>query len=175
MMNIFEFSEKIVRVFSIIPHPKPDRVNPYPCCPDHDFMTDWYRGHTWQEFQKPLEEGTLDSEFMPTYPEAFIYFLPSVLRYTLESYETKNDNIWEWVTNADITCRPIADWIEVLVPLFEEPYLTDIKEIRKSLEPEQIKIISEYLLFFLEVSPMEREQFRNDIRRTLEEVWLESN
>ena len=174
-MNIFEFNEKIDRVFSLIPHPKPDRINPYPCCPDHDGMTDWYREHTWREFQKLLEEDTLDSEFMPTYPEAFIYFLPAVLRYTLESYEMKKDNIWEWVIKAGITCRPISDWIEVLVPLFEEPYLTDIKEIRKSLEPEQIKIITEYLLFFLAVSPFEQEQFKNEIRRALNEVWLASN
>jgi hypothetical protein len=173
VMNILEFNNKIAKVFSLIPHPKPDRINPYPCCTDHDIMTDWYREHTWQEFQKLLEEDTLDPEFMPTYPDAYIYFLPAVLRYTLESYEIKKDNIWEWVSNGKITCRPIADWIKVLVPLFEEPYLTDIKDICKILEPEQIKVISDYLSFFLEVSPIEQEQFRKDIRRALNEVWLE--
>ena len=106
--NIFDLKTRIAREFALTPHPSPDRINPYPCCTEHDKMTEWFQRHTWEDFQVELEKGTLDSEFMPSDPEGYIYFLPSVLLYTLESYEAQTDKIWEWNVISGITCSPIG-------------------------------------------------------------------
>jgi hypothetical protein len=163
--------KKIDRAFSPVPHPAPDKINPYPCCPDHDGMTEWFRAHTRRESQELLKEGTLDSEFMPSEPEAFIYFLPAVLRYALEAHESQRDQIWEWKEISGITCAPVSHWIEVLVPLWEEPFLADFLEIRERCTPEQRNVIVEYLEYFLRASPVEQDGFRENIQRALQNVW----
>jgi hypothetical protein len=171
--NVSDLKTRIVSEFALILHPKPDQINPYPCCPEHDGMTEWFQAHTWKDFQKELEKGTLDSEFMPFEPEGYKYFLPGVLLYTLESYEIQKEKIWEWKIISGITCAPISNWIEVLIPLFEEPYITNFQKIRKIFNNNQIKIIRQYLSYFDNVSPIEEEEFRKDIRKALREFWVE--
>jgi hypothetical protein len=170
-MAILDLKESIIREFSIIPRPKPDKINPYPCCPEHDGMTEWFRNHDWKDFKKELEKDTLDSEFMPSEPEGFIYFLPAVLLYTLESYEKKKEKLWEWSTIEGISCAPISNWIEVLIPLFDDPNVQNYIEIRSLLNDKQVKLNGKYLSFFRDVSPKDEEAFRNNIQKALIEIW----
>jgi hypothetical protein len=170
-MTIENLKESIIREFSIVPHPKPDQINPYPCCPEHDGMTEWLRIHTWQEFKEELEKDTLDSEFMPSEPEGFIYFLPAVLLYTLESYEKEKENIWDWKIISGISCAPISNWIEVLIPLFDNPNAQTYIKIRSMLNEKQVKVIENYLSYFRDISPKDEEAFRNHIQKALIEIW----
>ena len=110
---------------------------------------------------------------MPFEPEGYRYFLPAVLLYTLESYEIQKEKIWEWKILSGVTCAPIANWIGVLIPIFEEPYLINYQEKRKILTNNQIKIIRKYLSYFDNVSPIEEEEFRKNIQRALREFWVE--
>lgn len=180
--TVLSIKENIAKSFSSIGRPSSyRRINPYPCCPDHDSMTEWYASHTWQEFEDILKEGTLDSEFMPREPDGYVYFLPAVLRYTLEAYEEKREQIWNlaYIEKDDVhkvTCAPISDWIRVLIPLYDQlDYRVKFNDVIARLENEQTKIIVEYLSFFLTVCPYREERFRNDIKRALDEVWLPLN
>ncbi|MFN8381525.1 MAG: hypothetical protein U0V02_06280 [Anaerolineales bacterium] len=171
--NIFDLKTRIVSEFGFLSHPKPDQINPYPCCIEHDAMTEWFQKHTWKDFQEELKKGTLDSEFMPNEPEGYIYFLPAVLLYTLESYEIHAENIWEWKTISETTCAPISYWITVLIPVFNKPIIANYQEKRKKFNHNQIKVIQDYLSFFIDVSPDEEANFKKDARIAIQELWNE--
>jgi hypothetical protein len=172
--DVVRLREEISRAFAPVPHPGADEINPCPCCPDHDAMTAWWGVHTWQDFEAALEAGTLDSEFMPSLPAGYQYFLPAVLRYTLGAYSRDGDGIWESTSVRGACCGPVASWIDkVLVPVFADPHITDFKENVRRLDLAQRAVAAECLTFFLERCPDEEGRFREDLRRALVEVWSE--
>jgi hypothetical protein len=169
--DVSRLKEQIVRAFSPVPHPAPDRINPYPCCDDHDRMTEWYREHTCEEFLRELGTGTLDAEFMPYEQEGFVYFLPAVLLYTLDCFAARGEAIWESSVTSGIGCSPVSNWIEVLIPLWDDQSRARYAAIKETLTQPQLQAVRDYLSFFRDVSPADEERFREDIQRTLIETW----
>src|SRR5262245_54507314 len=60
MSDWVKIREKIIEVFANAPRPNLDTVSIIGCCERHEHDFDWYRRHTWQEFENAIETRGFD-------------------------------------------------------------------------------------------------------------------
>jgi hypothetical protein len=88
-VNIFE-------AFANAPRPDLERLPIIGCCEQHEKDFEWYRRHTWQEFENAIESRGFDSaDFVAIHPLAFHYFTPGVLGTAIKRLSKDAEKYWD--------------------------------------------------------------------------------
>lgn len=153
--------EKITKAFGDVPRPNFKAIRELGCCEEHDSDFDWYRRHTWQEFEKEITAAHFDVfQFGSLHPIAYHYFAPGLLLGTLESIVTDTDeyHLWE------------EDWVRNLTPLKSsvERFRADYLPLFTATQREAVAC---HLEFFNEWDVERRGYSDKDIERALAQVW----
>src|SRR5215475_8109 len=95
MSDWVKIRENIFDVFATVPRPNFNTVSIIGCCERHEQDFDWYRRHTWQEFEHASETRGFDpADFAAIHPLAFHYFTPGVLRTAIKHLATNAEKYW---------------------------------------------------------------------------------
>jgi hypothetical protein len=89
----------------------------------HEQDFDWYRRHTWQDFEHAIETRGFDSaDFVVIHPLAFHYFTPGVLRAAIKRLATDTEKYWDaesWIHHYIIAPYRLDTFKKQYLPPFE--------------------------------------------------------
>ena len=95
MSNWIELRQKLFIAFADTPRPDLASIPVIGCCEKHEQDFDWYRHHTWQDFETAIETRGFDSaDFVAIHPLAFHYFTPGVMSAALRRLSTDPEKDW---------------------------------------------------------------------------------
>lgn len=152
---------KIIDAFSGAARPDFGSVHPLGCCEEHESDFEWYRHHSWKEFEEELPSGRFDPfEFPALAPSAYHYLAPGILLATLHSIGTNPDSSPSWE----------QEWVNTLTPL--EGY---VEKFRRDYLPlfslEQREAVVSHLNLFNDWLIEMKGEGDDDIGRAVNRVW----
>ena len=118
-----EIRERLSDAFSNVPRPDLNIISIIGCCERHEQDFDWYRRHTWQEFEHASETRGVDpADFVAIHPLAFHYFTPGVLRTAIKHLATDAEKYWDdesWIHHYIIDPYRPDGFRKQYLPLYE--------------------------------------------------------
>jgi hypothetical protein len=133
MSDWVKIREKIIDVFAKAPRPNLDTVSIIGCCERHEQDFDWYRRHTWQEFENAIETRGFDAaDFVAIHPLAFHYFTPGVLSTAIKRLVTDSEKYWDdesWIRLYIIAPYRLDDFKKQYLPHFKLEQRLAVSEI----------------------------------------------
>lgn len=151
---------EIIAAFADVEQPDLRAIYPLGCCEDHEPDYQWYRRHSWQEFESELPTGRFDPfDFGSIHPVAFHYFSPGVLLATRDAMlSNAQRHVWLW------DC-----WVHIFVPMVEDLDRFSREKFPFFSDPQR-KVVANHLLSYLETKPYGD----TDIERAITDVWWQS-
>lgn len=123
--------QKLFKAFANVPRPDFDLIPILGCCEAHEADFDWYRHHTWQEFEIAIESRGFDPyDFIAIHPQAFHYFTPGVLSVAIQQIMTDPYKYWDyesWIQHYIVD--PAGKFREEKLPYFDVDQRGVIAEI----------------------------------------------
>ena len=121
MSDWIDLRQKLFDAFANVPRPDFDLIPILGCCETHEADFDWYRHHTWQEFETALDVRGFDSaDFIAIHPLAFHYFTPGVLSAAMQRITTDPYKFWDaesWIQHYIVD--PAGKFKEGNLPYFD--------------------------------------------------------
>jgi hypothetical protein len=118
-----EIRERLSDAFSNVPRPDLNTISIIGCCERHEQDFDWYRHHTWQEFEHASETRGFDpADFVAIHPLAFHYFTPGVLGTAIKHLATDAEKYWDddsWIHHYIIGAYRVDEFKKQYLPLYE--------------------------------------------------------
>ena len=103
MIDWVQVRQRIFDAFANVEKPDFSSIPILGCCERHEQDFDWYRRHTWQEFETARESRGFDSaDFVAIHPLAFHYFTPGVLCTAIKHLATDAEKYWDdesWISH----------------------------------------------------------------------------
>lgn len=123
--------QKLFKAFANVPRPDFGLIPILGCCEAHEADFDWYRHHTWQEFEISAESRGFDpADFIAIHPQAFHYFTPGVLSVAMQRIMTDPYKYWDyesWIQHYIVD--PAGEFKEKNLPYFDAAQRLVIAEI----------------------------------------------
>src|SRR5439155_3805773 len=132
-MTIAVERNDILAAFAEVPRPDLKSIHPIGCCEDHEPDFDWYRKHSWQEFEAELPTARFDPfDFATVHPLVFQYFAPGIMLATLSWLVSKSGSD-DWLPDSWVMkFAPLQEFTKRFtneyLPLFSSPQRTVIAE-----------------------------------------------
>ncbi len=131
MSNWVGLQQKLFNAFANVSRPDFEAIPILGCCGMHEADFDWYRHHTWQEFETALETRGFDpGDFIAIHPQAFHYFTPGVLSAAIQRIATDLHKRWDdesWIQHYIVD--PAGEFKEKNLPYFDAAQRLVIAEI----------------------------------------------
>jgi hypothetical protein len=175
MVDWVQIRQRVFDAFGNVTKPEFSSIPILGCCERHEQDFDWYRHHTWQEFETASESRGFDpADFAAIHPLAFHYFTPGVLCTAIKRLATDAEKHLDddfWIHHFIIAPYRLDEFKKEYLPLYNN---------------EQRKVVSEalkwYQQWFLaqngydydeleEEEEEEEEEARGKISETIAFVW----
>jgi hypothetical protein len=102
------------------------------CCERHEQDFDWYRRHTWQEFETASESRGFDpADFAAIHPLAFHYFTPGVLCAAIKHLAIDAEKYWDddsWIRQFIIAPDRLDEYKKKYLPLYSREQRQAVSE-----------------------------------------------
>jgi hypothetical protein len=96
MIDWIQIRQRLIDAFGDVEKPDFSSIPILGCCEIHEQDFDWYRRHTWQEFETARESRGFDpADFAAIHPLAFHYFTPGVLCAAIKHLATDAEKYWD--------------------------------------------------------------------------------
>jgi hypothetical protein len=157
-MTITVERNDIITACAEVPRPDLKSIHPIGCCNDHEPDFDWYREHSWKEFEAELPTARFDPfDFGTVHPLVFHYFAPGIMLATLDWLVSKSDSD-DWLPDS---------WVMKFAPLrkFTQQFT---KEYLPLFSGTQRTVIAEYLGAFVNDV---RFYGDSDVERAITHIW----
>ena len=103
------------------------------CCKIHEQDFDWYRRHTWQEFETARESIGFDpADFAAIHPLAFHYFTPGLLCAAIKRLATDAEKYWDdelWIHHFIIDPFGLGEFKKEYLPLYSREQRQAVSDI----------------------------------------------
>jgi hypothetical protein len=123
MFDWVKIREKLFDAFTNVRQPYLSAIPIIGCCEIHEPDFDWYRHHTWQEFENAIETRGFDpADFVAIHPIAFHYFTPGVLRTAIKRLITDAERYWDdesWICHYIIDPQRLNEFKKQYLPLYD--------------------------------------------------------
>jgi hypothetical protein len=102
------------------------------CCERHEHDFDWYRHHTWQEFETAGELIGFDpADFVAIHPLSFHYFTPGVLCTAIKHLATNAEKYWDdesWIHHYIVDAHRLDEFKKNYLPLYSSEQRQAVSE-----------------------------------------------
>lgn len=117
-----QIRQRVFDAFGNVEKPDFSSIPILGCCERHEQDFDWYRHHTWQEFETASESRGFDpADFVAIHPLAFHYFTPGVLCTAIKHLATDAEKYWDddlWICNFIIAPHRLDEFKNKYLPLY---------------------------------------------------------
>jgi len=122
MIDLIQIRQRVFDAFANVEKPDFSSIPILGCCGRHEQDFDWYRRHTWQEFEIASESRGFDSaDFVAIHPLAFHYFTPGVLCAEIKHLVTDAEKYWtdgSWIRHFIIAPYRLDKFKKEYLPLY---------------------------------------------------------
>jgi len=122
MIDWVQIRQRLFDAFGNVEKPDFSSIPILGCCEIHEQDFDWYRRHSWQEFEAASESRGFDrTDFVAIHPLAFHYFTPGVLCAAIKHLATEAEKYWydvSWIHHYIIDQSRLDKFKKEYLPLY---------------------------------------------------------